>query len=116
MILGEDNRKPYSQMDVLISLAYERYKNETCPEHGGPIWLCRNADPTLQVKVVDTPACYATQEVRLYEEKHKDDDEKVSVKAEFYSRIDLPLHKYRDRYYADLMAPDEEDEPADAAD
>src|SRR5690606_2250989 len=36
MILGADNRKAYSDMDVLLLQAYQTIQNEKCPQHGGP--------------------------------------------------------------------------------
>lgn len=50
MILGSDNRKKWSEMDVLVMAAYQRYKNEICPEHGGPLWLCFGGDTEVITK------------------------------------------------------------------
>ena len=113
MILGADNRKKWSQMDVLIMHAYENYKNEQCPEHGGPTWLCRHPDdPNLQVRIVEKPKCYAAMELEAWDEKHKDDEAKRSVFAvpEFWTRDERPLVTYRESYReAQAQAEDEDD-------
>jgi hypothetical protein len=108
MILGADSRKPYSSLDVLVMLAYEQYQKEMCSEHGGPIWLCRNPDPRLQVRVKEMPGCYAKSEVDEVRKKHKDDDENVAFRPEFYTRDDTPLVDFRSSYYDALSAEDDD--------
>lgn len=101
MILAADNRKRWSKLDVLIMRAYQRFKNEQCPEHGGPIWLCRHPDdPNLQVRITEKSTCYAADEVKAWEERHKDDEMKKSAVPEFWTRDGRPLHTYRESYYA----------------
>jgi hypothetical protein len=94
MILGEDNRKAWSDLDVLVMLAYEGYKSEQCSQCGHPRWLCRNEDPRLQVKIKQDD-CYAKQQITKYEESHKDDSDKVPVYPVFYSTDNRALVEFR---------------------
>lgn len=99
MILGEDNRKKWSELDVLIMLAYEGFKREQCPHCGNPRWLCGNDDPRLQVrKKVD--ACWVDQQVDDWRENPQNGEEDVKyIRPEMYSRDDTPLHKFREPYF-----------------
>lgn len=103
MILGADNRKRWSKLDVLILNAYQRYLDETCGQHGGPVWMCRCEDPRLQVRTVEV-ACYAKQEVEKYQEAHKDDKHQVPVVPEFYATDGTPLIEFRDIYKQQMAA------------
>jgi len=103
MILGEDNRKRWSQMDVLVMQAFQQYKDETCPEHGGPIWLCRwdPEDPRLDLKLKPARGCYVAEEIRRHDEKRDKDADYEPVRPEFVWRPDedMPLVKLRKMYY-----------------
>ena len=112
MILGADNRKPYSDMDILVLWAYKRYKNELCPQHGGPIWLCRTHDLRVNVRVKTVDGCSAAIAVKEYEEKHKDDEDKQTAIPEFYMRDgeELPLRELRHSYFERLAKPEEDAE------
>lgn len=103
MILGEDNRKAWSDMDVLVMLAYEAYKSEQCAQCGHPRWLCRNEDPRLQVKIKQDD-CYAKQEITKYEEAHKDDSDRAAVYPVFYTTDKAPLVEFREIYRAQEAA------------
>lgn len=99
MILGEDNRKAWSRMDVLVMRAYERYKKEICPDCSNPLWLCRQSDPNLQVRMRPIDACYATAESKKHFERNKDDADAASAVPEFYARDGRPLVEYRASYF-----------------
>lgn len=112
MILGEDNRKAWSNLDVLVMLAYEGYKSEQCSSCGHPRWLCRNEDPRLQVKINEDD-CYAKQQVTQYEESHKDDDSKKAIYPTFYATDQTPLVEFRQVYreqQAQARAEEEEED------
>lgn len=104
MILGEDNRKAWSPLDVLVMQAYQIIEDERCGQCGLPRWLCKNADPRLQVRVkIDD--CYASQEVKKEEERRSKDDDKSGVAyPEFYAIDGTPLHEFRALYYEQLAA------------
>lgn len=103
MILGEDNRKAWSDLDVLVMLAYETFKAEQCPQCGHPRWLCRNEDPRLQVRIREDD-CYAKQQVTAHEEGRKDSEKGGAVIPEFYTTDDTPLVEYRALYQQQLAA------------
>lgn len=104
MILGEDNRKAWSTLDVLVMQAYQIVLDEQCQQCGLPRWLCRNEDPRLQVKV-KFDDCYAANEVKAAEKKHADDDTKPGVAfPEFYTTDGSQLSEYRALYYEQLAA------------
>lgn len=102
MILGEDNRKAWSTLDVLVMQAYQILETERCSQCGSYVWLCQNDDPILNVKA-KKQTCQATAYMKDYGEKHKDDEANgISARPVFYARDDTPLHKFRDRYYESL--------------
>lgn len=113
MILGADNRKRWSKLDLLVMQAYEQYESEVCQNCGMPIWLCRNTDHRLLVRVKEKPACYATAEVQKWNEKHKDQDADKTAVPEFYTRDETPLTDFRDSYYLALAEEAEEAESDD---
>lgn len=104
MILGEDNRKAWSELDVLIMQAYQIVEDERCSQCGLPRWLCHNSDPRLQVRMKQD-FCYAASEAKEAEKRRKDDDEGGSFYPEFYVvQGDTPLIDFRKSYYEDLAA------------
>jgi len=113
MILGADNRKRWSDVDALIMQAYQIIEDERCPQHGGPRWLCGNADPRLQIRI-KTDRCEAKVEIDNYEERRKKDDDKAGVAyPEFYIRPGvegMDLVDFRALYYEQLAAEQAEDE------
>lgn len=97
-ILGADNRKRWSRMDILLINAYQRYLDEMCPVHGGPRWLCDSAEQSLRIRVRES-RCEAKRELEIREEARKDDDNKgISLIPEFYSADGRELVEYRDLY------------------
>lgn len=99
MILGEDNRKKWSDMDILIMLGYEQYKREQCPHCGYAIWLCHSTDRRLNVrKKVD--ACWVDQQVDEWRENPQNGEEDAKyIRPEMYSRDETPLHEFREPYF-----------------
>lgn len=99
MILGEDNRKKWSEMDVLIMLGYEQYKREHCHICNQPIWLCNNDDPRLQARK-KVRACWIDQQVEDWRENPQNGEEDAKyIQPEIYSRDDTPLHEFREPYF-----------------
>lgn len=99
MILGADNRKPWSKMDVLIAQAYQTIQDEKCGQHGGPRWMCDHEDQSLDLKI-EEQHCYAKQELQKEEEGRKDKEEPgVVLYPRFYSRAGRDLSTYRTSYY-----------------
>lgn len=111
MILGADNRKKWSTLDVLIMQAWEILEAERCSQCGLPKWLCHNDDPLLQVRVKEDK-CWVKPEIDEHEKKRADDDDFRGGVAypEVYSRDEAPLERFRDTYYEALAAEDAEQE------
>ena len=109
MILGEDNRKAWSTLDVLIMQAYQTVQDERCGQCGLPRWLCHNSDPRLQVRIKQDD-CYATSEVKKHDKKRKEDDEGGSSYPEFYTLGGDNLVEFRALYYEQLASEQAEDE------
>lgn len=106
MILGEDNRKAWSDLDVLVMQAYQIHEDERCQQCGRPRWLCHNDDRTLMVRV-RTDECEATKVLKDHDESTKGDRAGIISYPEFYDRDDAyaspgSLVKYRQGYYEQL--------------
>ena len=103
MILGADNRKRWSSLDVMILQAYQIMEDERCAQHGGPAWLCDHSDPKLQVRIKES-SCYAKRELEIAEDARKDKDDKgVVLVPEFYDLDGRPLESFRATYRAEKM-------------
>lgn len=62
MILGKDNRKPWSEMDLLLATAHQLLENERCPQCGMYVWMCHNLDRDMQFEI-EEDLCEATRAV-----------------------------------------------------
>ena len=51
LILGKDSKKAWGKWDFLLAKAYQRFKNEICPQCGLPKYICHNEDNRIQFKV-----------------------------------------------------------------
>jgi len=99
MILGADNRKAYSDMDVLLLQAYQTIQNEKCPQHGGPRWMCDHTDQSLRLRI-DDDYCYVKAELEEREKSRaKKDEPGVMLRPVFYSADGRDLSTYRATYY-----------------
>lgn len=99
MILGADNRKKYSHLDVMILQAYQILEDERCPQHGGPRWMCDHPDGKLNFKINDI-YCRVASELKDEEDKRqKNEDKGIILRPEFYDRDDRPLESFRATYY-----------------
>lgn len=99
MLLGADNRKKWSHLDILVMQAYQTVQDEKCSQCGYPRWICQSDDPKLQVRVNEYH-CYGKQELEKYDEAHREDGQKgVSTYPEWYHLDGEPLINFRDLYY-----------------
>lgn len=103
MILGEDNRKRWSDLDVLIMQAYQILEDERCGQCGLPRWICHNEDPKLQVRVLED-YCFVRAEIEQRDEDTKEKPKGTVLYPEMYHRDNLPLHKLRESYYEQRAA------------
>lgn len=101
MLLGADNRKRWSKLDVLVMQAYQIVEEERCSQCGLPRYLCHSDDPRLQVRIKED-SCYAKQEVDKYEEGRKEGSKSGSAYPEFYTTDGTPLTDFRALYYKQL--------------
>lgn len=62
MILGKDNRKPWSQMDIALATAHQLLENERCAQCGMYVWMCHTEDPDMQFEIIED-SCNATKAV-----------------------------------------------------
>jgi hypothetical protein len=111
MILGLDNRKKWSKLDVIVMQAYQGLQDERCGQCGLPRYICHNSDSRLQVRIKEDK-CWVKPEISAHEKRRsKDDDfEGGTAYPEVYSRDETPLHKFREPYYAALAAEAREDD------
>lgn len=101
MILGLDNRKKWSELDVLIMAAYKALQSERCNQCGLYRWICQNEDPKLQVKVKED-YCFVKAEIEKHDEGVKEKPKGTILQPEMFHLADLPLHKLRDSYHEQL--------------
>lgn len=109
MILGEDNRKAWSELDVLVMQAYEILEAERCPDCGYYTWICQSTDPHVDWKVEEVKACDAKIAVKEFDErrksKNKDEDDGARGRPIPSIRNDaFPLSDLRQRYYDEKAA------------
>lgn len=98
MLLGKDNRKRWSDLDILIMQAYQIVQDEKCSQCGWPRWICQSDDPKLQVRVKEYH-CYAKQELEKHAEGNREKAEKgVSTYPEWYHLDGRPLIEFRAEY------------------
>lgn len=97
MILGSDNRKKWSSLDILLNLAYQTLQAERCGQCGNYRWICQNSDPKLNVRIKDD-YCFVKAELEKEDESRKEKAKGTQLIPEMYHRDDLPLHQLRDSY------------------
>ena len=76
MVFRAQPRRDWIDLDFKLLEAYQILDDETCPQCGNPIWLCRNDDSDIEWTVQGSK-CYAT--ARL--EEHRDGKKKKEQKA-----------------------------------
>ena len=115
MIFYEQPTDPWTPFDFKLLEAYQVLKDETCPQCGHPIWLCRSSSNTVEFNVRDD-ICYSERALKLYEDSQRASDSREkdsSVKngwGKHYYTVpgiikgaaeELPTRK---QYYAELSA------------
>ena len=51
MIFHEQPTDKWTRFDFLLLEAYQVLQDETCPQCGQPVWLCRSDSPDVNIKV-----------------------------------------------------------------
>lgn len=67
-------------MDFLLVEAMQILEDETCPECGSPIWVCRNEFASNIGFKVRTSICYARAELERWQEQ---EEKKKSSKKDY---------------------------------
>lgn len=62
MIYHEQPTKKWKPFDFLLLEAYQILQDETCPQCGQPVWLCRSTDSNVNISV-QRARCFVTAEL-----------------------------------------------------
>lgn len=62
MILHEQPTKEWRPFDFLLLEAYQILQDETCPQCGQPVWICRSTDRNVYI-TVQKARCFVTAEL-----------------------------------------------------
>lgn len=82
MIFYEQPTDPWTIFDFKLLEAYQILQDETCPNCGQPVWLCRSTDGNVNIKIRKA-TCYVTKTL----DRKKASDEKAKRKlgpGEYY--------------------------------
>lgn len=108
MIFHEQPTKKWKPFDFLLLEAYQILQDETCPQCGQPIWLCRSTDRNVTVSI-QRARCFATAELEKAQDKigQKNNKSKLQPGEYLYPVIktiekgtELPT---REDYYKSLI-------------
>ena len=99
MILGKDSKgKRWTQDDISLARAYERYLAELCPQCGLPKYICHNEENAIQFRAV-TDQCLSRATA---DKAQADEEERVSKNP--------TLKRYGTRYVGEPFLTDEAEE------
>lgn len=71
MLFHEQPTDPWDEFDFLLVEAMQILEDETCPECGNPIWVCRNEDAANVGFKVKTATCFAKAELDRWTEGNR---------------------------------------------
>ena len=107
MLFREQPSDPWVELDFLLVEAMQILEEETCPDCGSPIWVCRNEFASNVGFKVKTSVCFARAELERWQEK---EDKKKSSKKDYgsspytipytYDGVEMPS---RSQFYRDLI-------------
>lgn len=69
MLFHEQPTDPWTELDFLLVEAMQILEDETCPECGNPIWVCRNESAGNVGFKVKIATCFAKAELDKWSEK-----------------------------------------------
>lgn len=99
MLFRAQPSDPWEPFDFALIEAYQTMKDETCPQCGHPLWLCRSNSNVIHFKVKNV-TCNATRALERYKDDKKKGKDKASPEEKknwgtsFYTEVDLlPLEK-----------------------
>ena len=69
MLFQEQPTEPWTELDFLLVEAMQILEDETCPQCGNPIWICRNEFASSVGFKVKIATCYAQAELDKWNDK-----------------------------------------------
>jgi len=99
MLFHEQPTDPWDEFDFLLVEAMQMLEDETCPECGNPIWICRNEEASNVGFKVKVTTCYAKAELDRWNasnQKRKKElgpGEMSYVVSYTYDGSDMPTRK-----------------------
>jgi hypothetical protein len=110
MLFHEQPTDPWTRFDFLLLEAYQTLQDETCPECGSPIWVCRNEGAENVGFKVKTAKCFAKAELDKWHEKEEKKKSSKKTYGEYpyvvpytYDGGDMPSRR---SYYEHLSSMD----------
>lgn len=97
-ILGlRDPRSKWTAEDHSAAIAYQIVSDETCPECGKPVWICRSGNQNIDFKVM-VDVCYVSKAKETSKKKLKP-GEFLYVRPEMRGERPMPSREdyYRER-------------------
>lgn len=94
MLFHEQPTDPWNAYDFKLLEAYQILMDETCPQCGNPVWLCRSDSPNVGFRAYET-VCHATKERLRREDSKKPRNERASreERAEWGVTTSMVPHK-----------------------
>lgn len=71
MLFHEQPTDPWNDFDFLLVEAMQILEDETCPDCGNPIWICRNEDASNVGFKIKVSTCFAKAELDRWTESNK---------------------------------------------
>lgn len=70
MIFREQPDEPWTDFDFALIEAYQTIQDETCPQCGNPVWLCRSDSKEIYASV-KTGECRGAKALEKYKDSKK---------------------------------------------
>lgn len=87
MIFYVQPTDPWTQYDFKLLEAYQILQDETCPNCGQPVWLCRTSDSNVNVKVRKAQ-CHVTAAIQKKQEADEKGKRKLKPGEYYYPVIE----------------------------
>lgn len=110
MIFHEQPTAPWVAFDFILLEAYQRLQDETCPNCGHPVWLCRSDSPDVQFRA-EVGYCAGTRAVKEAEDRSRPTKDRADRETKkTWGRFTYPVPyappgrelPTREQYYEDL--------------
>lgn len=97
ILMLRNPRSKWTPEDHVAAIAYQMVNDETCPECGNPVWVCRSTNRDIEF-TVEFGTCYVDKAKSSSKKKLKDGDF-LYVRPRMRDGSALPD---RDEYYQNL--------------